>query len=49
MQAIMLVSFQAYGRPLGMVTSFKYLGRVLSALDGEWPVVVANIWKARSR
>ena len=25
--------FSAYGRPLEMVTSFKYLGRVISASD----------------
>ena len=29
-----------------MVTSFKYLGRVLSAADDDWLVVVQNIVKA---
>ena len=39
--------FSAYRRPLKMVTSFKYLGRVISAADDDWPEVVQNILKAR--
>ena len=38
--------FQAYGRPLAKVTLFKYLGRVLTAADDNWPEVVGNLWKA---
>ena len=38
-------SFQAYSRPLATVTLFKYLGRVLTAADDDWPVVVGNLWK----
>ena len=30
-----------------MVTSLKYLGRVLTAADEKWPAVVGNLWKAR--
>ena len=37
--------FQAYGNPLEMVTSFKYLGRIFTASDEIWPSVVGNIWK----
>ena len=34
--------FSAYGRPLEMVTSFQYLGRVISAAYDNWPAVVRN-------
>ena len=37
---------QAYGRPLAMVTSFKYLGRVLTLVDFNWPEVIGNLCKA---
>ena len=30
-----------------MVTSFKYLGRVISAADDDWPAVVQNLSWAR--
>ena len=40
-------AFRYYGRPLKMVTSFKYLGRVLMAADNNWPAVVVNLWKER--
>ena len=30
--------FQACGKPLEVVTSFKYLGRVLTASNNDWPV-----------
>ena len=39
--------FQAYGRPFETVTSFKYLGRVLRAVDDDWAVVVGNLKKAQ--
>ena len=32
-----------------MVTSFKYLERVLTAVDYDCPSVVGNIWKAKKR
>ena len=41
-------SFKSYGRPLEMVTSFKYLGRVISEADENWPVVVKNLSHARN-
>ena len=40
--------FSAYGRPLDMVTSFQYLGRVISGADNNWPVVVRNLSWARA-
>ena len=30
-----------------MVPSFKYLGRVLSTADNDWPAVIQNLAKAR--
>ena len=36
-------NFSAYGRPLGMVTSFKYLGRVILATDDDWMAVLRNL------
>ena len=32
-----------------MVAAFKYLGRILTASDGDCPEVVANLGKARKR
>ena len=40
-------AFQAYREPLDMVTSFKYLGRVFMAGDGNWTEVSGNLQKAR--
>ena len=40
-------AFQAYGEPLENVTAFKYLGRVMTVSDDDWPAVVGNLKKAR--
>ena len=40
--------FSAYGRPLEMVTSFRYLGLVISVIDDDWPEVVKNLSRARA-
>ena len=40
-------AFEAYGEPLETVTAFKYLGRVMTAIDDDWPAVVFNLHKAR--
>ena len=40
------MEFSAYGLPLGMVTSIRYLGRVISAADNNCPSVVRNLAKA---
>ena len=48
-------AFSAYGRPLEMVNSFKYRGRVILAMDNNWTVVVRNlawgktVWRRISR
>ena len=38
-------AFRAYGHPLEMVTSFKYLGRMILATENDWPEVVRNLAK----
>ena len=40
-------AFEAYGKPLENMTAFKYLGRVLTAGDDDWPEVLGNLSKAR--
>ena len=37
----------AYWKQMMAVTEFRYLGRVLTATDDDWPEVAGNIWKAR--
>ena len=39
----------AYGTPIAQVTLFKYLGKILTAADDNWPPVVRNLWKARRK
>ena len=39
--------FSAYGSPLKMVTSFRYLGRAILAAEDDWPAVVRNLAWAR--
>ena len=40
-------AFQAYGAPLENVTVFKYLGRVTTTGDDDWPAVEGNLQKVR--
>ena len=40
-------AFEAYGVPIESVTEFKYLGRILTATEDDWPAVVVNLGKAR--
>ena len=37
--------FEAYGKTLDNVTTFKYLGRVMKAGDEDWPSVAGNTEK----
>ena len=39
-------SFEDYGEPLENVASFKYLGRVMTAEDDDWPAVLGNRQRA---
>ena len=41
-------AFHAYGVQMREVTEFKYLGRVLTDTDDDWPAVAGNIRKARA-
>ena len=45
----MVVVFKVYVRPLEAVLDLKYLGRVLTASDDYWTVVVVNLRKSRSQ
>ena len=38
-------AFEDYGEPLENVTVFKYLGRLMTAGDDDWPAVVGNFGK----
>ena len=40
-------AFEAYGLPIESVTEFKYLGRILTATDDDWPAVVRTLGKSR--
>ena len=40
-------AFEAYGEPIKSVSEFKYLGRILTATDDNWPAVVGHLGKAR--
>ena len=40
-------AFHAYRKPMEAVSEFRYLGRLLTATDDNWPAVAGNIKKAR--
>ena len=40
-------AFQAYGEPLGNVTAFRYLGRLMTAVNDDWSAVVGNLKKLK--
>ena len=39
--------FEAYGKPIEAVPSFKYLGRIMMAGEDDWPAVAGNLVMAR--
>ena len=41
-----MIAFKRYVQILVMVSLFHYLGRTISAVDDNWPEVVANLLKA---
>ena len=47
-RAVTSRAFGTYGRPLEMVISFRYLGRLILATDGNWLTVFRNLEKARA-
>ena len=48
MKEVTARAFTAYGIPLDMVTSFKYLWRVISATYDHWPAVVITVARAKT-
>ena len=40
-------AFKAYREPMEVMLEFRYLGRLLTATDDDWPAVAGNIKKAR--
>ena len=40
-------AFEDYGKPLETVATLKYMGRVMTAGDDDWPEVAENLVKAR--
>ena len=47
MREITAKSFQDYGRPIETVTSFKYLGRGMTASKEYLPAVVGILWNSQ--
>ena len=45
----MYIYLQSYGRPLEMVISFTYLGRVLTTSENDLMAVVANLLMSRCK
>ena len=41
------MAFEVYGQQIQLVPRFKYLGRVLTEGDDDWPAVAGNLAKAR--
>jgi hypothetical protein len=41
--------FRADGVALGQVSQFRYLGRILSEVDSDWPALRRNLTRARQR
>ena len=41
--------FRAYGRPLTLAPSSKYLVQILTASDDDWPAVVKNLRKEKKK
>ena len=42
-------AFNAYRRRVKLVKGFRYLGRILTSTDDDWPAVARNLQKARAR
>ena len=41
-------AFNAYGRRVKSVKEFRYLGRILTSTDNDWPAVARNLQRARA-
>ena len=40
-------AFEAYGAPIELMSEFKYIGRILTAKDDDWPEVIGYLRRAR--
>ena len=40
--------FSAYGKRVKLVKEFRYLGRILTSTDDDWPAVARNLQRARA-
>ena len=40
--------FNAYGKRMELVKEFRYLGRILTSTDNDWPAVARNLQRARA-
>ena len=40
-------AFRSYGEPLEHMTAFRYLGRVMTAVDDYWTTVVGKLQRER--
>ena len=41
-------AFNAYGTKMRVVTEFRYLGRIMTDTDDDWPALSGNIRRARA-
>ena len=41
-------AFHAYGKKMQSVTEFRYLGRIYTSTDDDWPAVARNLQKPRA-
>ena len=41
-------AFNAYRKRVKSVKEFRYLGRILTSTDDDWPVVARNLQRARA-
>ena len=41
-------AFHAYGKRIQSVKEFRYLGRILTSTDDDWPAVARNLLRARA-
>ena len=41
-------AFNSYVRRVNSVREFRYLGRILTSTDNDWPAVARNLQKARA-
>ena len=42
-----MMAFEVYGEKLQTIHRFKYLRRILTEGDNDWPAVAGNLVKAR--